>query len=512
MSKFLDILKYMVLFMLFTNFHSFSQIGIQSKYIEVVMDSSSGRFYISTLTGDPDNPNDDKKKILFDKIPPTTYPSLIVDGEGFAVGIDNGYFENKPGIAKNKLTWTWRPKKFDKIKLIQVLEIVTNPFTMRDDMVRISYILVNEDNKERKVNVKLLLDTVLGEGDVEPFYIPFYGKIDNETVFYEANMPYIWYSFDSIKTPKVRTMGIVSGIGNVSTPSMLVFANWRKLDREKGYYTPEVGSSLGGGLLGGRDSAVCIYFKETIIKPQELILYSTMYGMYGDTLKRFDNFSASLTAPEEVSKFPFNTSLLIENTSGVDIRNLKVEIHLNTNYFYTTNSTTFFITNFKQGESITFCWEIFKKDNVTDGEYEIKAKISGLAISTNIEGEIFRKFKIVEHTNIQQIDTKELGIKQTNISTNFLQTNVLLVTNFFTNYITNTTYITNIYNYVPLDSIENVKNIIYKLNKELDYLITTYYISTDPEEREKIRDRINLIRQQIEVEKEKLKSLTELRR
>lgn len=501
--------KYYISFLFLLVFSGmvFGQVSIASKYIEVVMDSSSGRFYIATLVGDPDNPNDDKKEILFEKMPPTTYPSLFVDGEGFAVGTDDGYFENRPGISKNKLVWTWRPGKFDKIKMLQVIEIVTNPFTLRDDMVRISYIVVNEDNKEHTVAVRLIFDTVLGEGDNAPFFVPPYGKIDNETVFYENNMPYLWYSFDSLKTPKVRTMGIVSGIEDVSTPSMLVFANWRKLDRNKWDYIPEVGTSFGGGLFGGRDSAVGVYFKQVKIRPQELTLYSTMYGLYGDTLKKFDNFSISITTPEVVKSFPFTASVVVENNSGIDIRDLKVELELNTNYFYITNSLSVSVSNLKVNDSISYSWSIFKQPSLVDGEYEIKVKVSGVAISTNFEGEVFRKFNVFIGTNQQKIEFQELGIKQTNISTNVIQTNLVSITNYFTNYLTNTAYITNYQDYIPLNEIDRIKNIIERLNKELDYLITTYYLIIDSEEKNKVKERMKILREQIEVEKEKLKLL-----
>jgi len=45
------------------------------------------------------------------------------------------------------------------------------------------------------------------------------------------------------------------------------------------------------------------------------------------------------------------------------------------------------------------------------------------------------------------------------------------------------------------------------LNKQLDNLITTYYLSKDPEEKERIRRKIEVIRFQIEVEEEKIKIL-----
>lgn len=479
----------------------FGEIGISSKYIEVVMDTTTGRFFIKSVLGDPDIPSDDKKNLLFDKMPPTTYSTLFVDGDAFSVGTDDGYFDGSPNVSKGKLVWTWRPNKYSKIKFLQVIEIVTNPFSSRDDMVRISYIVVNEDKVERTVNVRLLFDTVLGEGDKSPFFVSGYGKIDKETVFYEGNMPYYWYSFDSLDKPKVRIMGIVSGFENVSIPSMLVFAIWRKLDRAKWDYIPEVGASFSEGLFGGRDTAVAIYFKPTKLKPQELTLYSTMFGIYGDTLKNLGNVSLSLSLPEVVVSFPFSVSLSIQNTSSVELKDIKVSIDVNTNYFYVSNYSYSF-SNLKPDDSTAFSWNVFNTSNTFDGDYSLKCQFSSIAMSTNVYEEISRNFKVSTGASKEIVELKELGIKQTNVSTN-----IVSFTNFvnITNVIAITNSITNFYDYLPVDESERIKDIIYKLNKRLDYLVSTYYLSSDKEEKERIKKEMELLRKQIEIEKEKLK-------
>jgi len=495
----------------FTNSVLYAEIGISSKYIEVVMDNSSGRFYMRTLIGDPENPNDDKKILLFDKMPPTTYPTLFVDNEGFTVGTDDGYFENQPSISKNKLVWTWRPKKYNKIKLMQVIEIVTNIFTLRDDIARITFLVVNEDNKEHEVNVKLLLDTVLGEGDSAPFFVPPYNKVDKETVFYENNMPYLWYSFDNLDKPKVKTMGILSMIEDVSTPSMVVFAAWRKLDKAKWEYTPEVGASLSEGLFGTKDTAVAIYFKKAKIMPQEISVYSTMYGLYGDTIKKIENVFLSLSVPEIVKSFPVTISLSLENRSSVNLKDIKVTLSIDTNYF-TSSNYTIVLSNLLNNDSTSFSWNIYPVVNqVPNGDYTVKVSLEALALSTNIHGDVSKKFTVKlinEESNSSLKDLKELGVKQSNISTNFQQftTNTINITNAII--ITNTINITNEYStqYFKND-IERINSIIEQLNEELDRLISTYYLATSPEERRKVKDKIDLIKKQIEVEKAKLEAL-----
>ncbi|MFN4245090.1 MAG: hypothetical protein ACK4F9_02945 [Brevinematia bacterium] len=507
LEKAFKLFSFYIFFTVFLFYGSslFCQISISSKYIEVLMDSSSGRFYIATILGDPENKNDDKKKILFDKIPPTTYPSLFVDVEGFAVGTDDGYFENYPSFSKNRLVWTWRPKKFDKIKMVQIIEIVTNPFTLREDMVRISYIVVNEDSKDHVVSVRLILDTILGESEDAPFFVPPFGKIDKEVVFYKGNMPYLWYSFDSLKSPKVRTMGIVSGVADVTVPSMLVFANWRKLSKTKWDYVPEVGESFGGGLFGGRDTAVGIYFDQIKLKPQEITFYSTMFGLYGDTLKSFDNFSISVVTPEVVKEFPFTLSSVVENNSLADVRDLKVQLIFDTNVFYITNDSTFYQSNLKVKDSFVSSWQVFGQSSLTSGEYEIAVRVSGVVVSTNFDETVYRKFKVLITTNEEKNIVVSLdGLKQTNISQTTVSGNIT-VTNYFyvTNYFTN--YFTNVYNQFGLGSVESINNLIDMLNYELDYLITTYHITSDAETRRKLKERIEVIKSQIQVEKEKLK-------
>ncbi|MGC8766446.1 MAG: hypothetical protein ACP5QP_01955 [Brevinematia bacterium] len=499
---------FLILILFFCYFNAFGGISISSKYIEVVMDIPSGRFFLKSIKGDPDIPTDDNKNLLFDKIPPTTYPTLFVDGDAFVVGTDDGYFDGNPNISKGKLVWTWRPNKYSKIKFLQIIEIVTNPFTSRDDMARVSYIVVNEDKVERTVNVRLLLDTVLGEGDNAPFFVSGYGKIERETVFYEGNMPYYWYSFDSLKSPKVRVMGIVNGFEDVSTPSMLVFSTWRKLDKARWEYIPEVGASFSEGLFGGRDTAVAIYFKPTKLKPQELTLYSTMFGIYGDVLKTFENVSLSLSLPDVVSSFPFNTSLSIENTSKVELKDVRVVIDVNTNYFFVSNNS-YFLSNLSPGGSVAFSWNIFNTTNTYDGEYSLKCQFSALAISTNVYEEISKTFKVSSGISNVASGLNELGIRQTNVNTNFLSsTNYLTLTNFvsITNITIITNTITNFYDNLPIDDIERIKSIIERLNRRLDSLIATYYLSISEEEREKIRNEIEFIKQQLSIEKLKLKA------
>jgi hypothetical protein len=498
------VLIFLTLFLLTATLYG--EIGISSKYLEVVMDNASGRFYVKTLIGDPDNPNDDKKILLFDKIPPTSYPTLFVDNEGFEVGTEDGYFENKPTISKNKLTWAWRPNKYNKIKLIQIVEIVTNIFTLRDDIVRITFLVVNEDLKEHDVNIRFIFDTVLGESEKAPFFVPPYGKIEKETVFYENNMPNLWYSFDRLDKPKIKTMGILSGMEDVTTPSMVVFANWRKLSKTKWDYTPEVGSSFSEGLFGAKDTAVAVYFKKTRLKPQEIAIYSTMYGLFGDTIKKIENVFLSLSIPETVKSFPIKASLTIENKSSINLKDIKVKLIVDTNLFYASNYTLT-LSNLPYEDSTSFSWDIFPVGQVQDGEYIARVSFEALALSTNVYGEISKKFtiKLGTQEQLKPESLQEIGLKQTNISTNYQ----LTTTNFV--FITNTVMITNIITLTNeyedwASGVKKINTLLEILNEELNNLIITYHLATSDEKKKRIRERIELIKTQIEVEKSKLKA------
>ena len=497
-----------LLSLLLVAFPLYAQIGISSKYLEVIMDNASGRFFVKTLIGDPDNPNDDKKIILFDKIPPTSYPTLFVDGDGFEVGTEDGYFENRPSISKNKLTWAWRPNKYSKIKLIQIVEIVTNIFTLRDDILRITFLVVNEDIKEHDVNIRFIFDTVLGESEKAPFFIPPYGKIDKETVFYENNMPTIWYSFDKIDKPKIKTMGILSGLEDVTTPSMVVFANWRKLSKTKWDYIPEVGSSFSEGIFGVKDTAVAVYFKKTRLKPQEIAIYSTMYGLFGDTIKKIGNVSFSLSVPEIVKSFPITVSLTVENKSPIKLKDIIAKLIIDTNTFYTSNYI-FTLSNLPNEDYASFSWNIFPIGQVQDGEYMAKVSFEALALSTNLYEEISKKFTVSSRTQEQvKIENlQEIGIKQTKISTNYqlAETNFIFVTNVVM--ITNTVTVTNeLEDWSYKVGVKKINTLLEMLNEELDNLITTYHLATSEENKKIIQEKINLIKKQIEIEKSKIKA------
>ncbi len=487
-------------------------ISITSKYIEVIVDNPTGRFFIKTLKGDPENPNDDNKVILFDKLPPTSYGTVLVDKEAFTIGGTDGYFETHPTTSGNKIIATWRPNKVNKIKVIQIIEIVTNVFTLRDDIVKISYLIVNEDNKDHTVNVSILLDTVLGENDKAPFIVPGYGKIDNETVFYENNMPSLWYSFDKIENPKVKTMGILSDIGGVTMPSKIVFASWRKLDKAIWEYIPEVGASFAEGIFAGRDTGVRIYFKNTLLAPQQLTYFSTMFGLYGDTIKSLENVSLSLSGPNIISSFPFAIVGTIENKEKFDIRNLKVE--LSGDPVFSISNTITNVEILKQDDILSLSWLVdvspYILQKIENKEYEFTMKIQGEILSTNIESSVSRKFQfnITNLPSISKESLKELGLKQTEISTNYIGTNYVVLTNYQTVYTTNEykIFLTNYVDYYPRE-IDRINSIIENLNRELEELITTYYISKSEEEKKILLEKINLIKEQLEIEKEKMDAI-----
>jgi hypothetical protein len=215
--------------------------------------------------------------------------------------------------------------------------------------------------------------------------------------------------------------------------------------------------------------------------------------------------------PEIVKNFPATVSLSLENRSSVNLKDIKVTLSIDTNYF-TSSNYTIVLSNLLNNDSTSFSWNIYPAvDQIPNGDYTVKVSLEALALSTNIHGDVSKKFTVKlinEESNSSLKDLKELGVKQSNISTNFQQftTNTINITNAII--ITNTINITNEYStqYFKND-IERINSIIEQLNEELDRLISTYYLATSPEERIKVKDKIDLIKKQIEVEKAKLEAL-----
>lgn len=94
--------------------------------------------------------------------------------------------------------------------------------------LRITIKMENIDDEAHFLGAGYIIDTYLGEKGVHHFFLPGRISIDKESKYEAANIPAYWVSCQSLWPNPPGLMYIMRGRG-VSTPSKLVFANWKRL-------------------------------------------------------------------------------------------------------------------------------------------------------------------------------------------------------------------------------------------------------------------------------------------
>ena len=238
---------------------------LSNEFIEFAVDSSTGRFTIGTTEGNPDLSTDDYKKLLFGHSNPgTSYTSIYVDGSTSVYG-NNGftispYFENNSNISE---------VKHGDIRVKQIISLVKNSSTNRDDIIEVKYEVINEGESSSSFGLRIMMDTMLGNNDAAPFRIPIIGDVTTEMEFVGDDIPQYWQAFDSLSNPNVVSYGnFVSG---EIKPSKVQFTNWSRVYNTQWGYQISKGSSNG-------DSAVSVIWNR-YLAPGMKETYTTRYGL-----------------------------------------------------------------------------------------------------------------------------------------------------------------------------------------------------------------------------------------
>jgi hypothetical protein len=146
-------------------------IALSSNYVEAAV-ASSGNFTLGTRIGDPDNPNDDNKRMLYGHPNPWSgATTLRIDGQDFCNKNNNaiGATIQAPLTTDNVNVTVWQQ---GDVQLTQKLEIVSGSSTGRLDTLLMEYTAQNLGSSPHNVGVRVLLDTWLGATDGAPFRVP----------------------------------------------------------------------------------------------------------------------------------------------------------------------------------------------------------------------------------------------------------------------------------------------------------------------------------------------------
>lgn len=239
--------------------------SLSNEYIKVwVVDN---RYSLDTTGGDPDLETDNEKRLLYHE---TSKMFGSVDGEVKVVS--PAYLDSLPIVDTTDKSISGE-YEFGGIKFEQVLTIIKNSTTDREDTVEFKLIVTNEDTESHNVGARIMLDTMLGDNDYAPFRVSDVGEVTNRIQFEGNEIPNLYQAFDSLSEPKVIGTGsFATGVGK---PDIVQFTNWpiSKIEEES-VLVPECDTEQ---TLG--DSAVNSIWKEKPLAAGETRVYKTYYGL-----------------------------------------------------------------------------------------------------------------------------------------------------------------------------------------------------------------------------------------
>lgn len=309
-------------------------------YIVIVVnqnDNAQGRFAVETTGGAPARENDDNKPLVYGRPTPwTSYTTVWIDDEKYVFGGETqrragkdakyGEVVQEPTIEDNQIITR---SKFDDLIVEQILSIVKSSTTGLADTAQIQYRVINEGEEDKKVGLRIMLDTMLGENDGAPFRLGE-DTIASDKLYYDKQLDNFWQSFDSISNPEVTSQGTFIG-PDVSTPDRVYFSDWGSMADGVWDFDFNPGEEFVRKGEYEIDSAMAMYWVPEVVEAGDSKTYISKYGLGGITIVP-GILSLGVTSPAEVTLDKNNQSFpvvaYLENTSDIEAKNVELNLKL----------------------------------------------------------------------------------------------------------------------------------------------------------------------------------------
>lgn len=262
--------------------------------ITVSVSEKNGGFVIRTVDGDKLNKDDDNKDLLYRSGEyDTSFTSLRITEEGkeaeeYIFGNNYSFL----GLGGNNLevsqdetgiTAVW---EVNGIAVTQRLEPVVDQASENHGLVEISYSVVNNRNANVKVEVRLLLDTALGEQDYAYYSIPNdnapWTVIYNEQSLEGDKVPTYFEANNSDDMWNITGYSVLEAAPDVTKPYKVTFAHWNNLASTIFDYTPNPDLAYVSHINAGyrtADSAVASYYDLGSVARGGSGSFKTYYGV-----------------------------------------------------------------------------------------------------------------------------------------------------------------------------------------------------------------------------------------
>ncbi len=186
-------------------------------------------------------------------------PETIDVGEGNFL---DSFVTELPHVDGEEISMKWLLP--ENVAVEQILEAI-------DGGTKITIKATNLGDEVEYLGARIHLDTMLGENDGAPIYIPGDGLKSYESEYYgsKLNCRY-WKAYNKADNPSIIATGILEGEG-LTYPDGVVIANWKSSMRSAWDYEIDPFVSILG------DSALILYYSSQPVEPGETLTFTSTY-------------------------------------------------------------------------------------------------------------------------------------------------------------------------------------------------------------------------------------------
>src|SRR5690554_2107050 len=374
-----------------------NRLVLTNEYIAVAVNTSpdgTGRIGMKVTGGDPYREADEDQPLIYGfENPWTSYTTVRIDGKNYIFGGHTrrrsggagefGVITAPPAFAEEKDTINMTCR-FGMIDVRQEVSVVESTTTMLPDIVKIQYTIINRDTDPRKVGLRAVIDTMLGENDGNPFRL---GEtaIETDTIFSGAELPEFWQAFDTLRNPRVIAQGTLKG-REATPPDALYFTNWGTV-ADHHWEVPLVEdrdfTRAGEFEL---DSAAVYKWEQAVVPPAGTHTYVLYYGLGGVTVKPGE-LQVGVTSPAEIflleTEKTYSIVAYIENTGAGPAINARVRLNLPRGITLAgRRPAESVLGNIRPGEIKQIHWEV-KPDGSVTGRHQFDVVASAVNLPEN---------------------------------------------------------------------------------------------------------------------------------
>lgn len=370
---------------------------VQNEFIKLVVNNGiqdNGRFAIETTGGDPINPDDDNKSLIYGRpIPWTSYTTIKINNQEFIFGGPSIKLAKRSNKDLKYGTFISQIKSndtistvydFTGIRVTQILSPMRNPTSKVKDTCRIEYRISNISTVSAQVGVRLMLDTKLGDNDASPFRIGDKAITGETRINRSDTMPF-WQAFDSVKTPKIIAQGLLESPDDALTPPDTMFlSNWGNLCDSPWTPTYLEGRSFKRDGEEDNDTALAMYWDPVAVRPNQTVSVATAYGLGGLSIAAGD-LSLGLTAPADAvagSHRELYILAYITNSSGFISYDTTASLELPKGFGLTSGKLNVSLGTLKVGETRQIPFKV-KPLNASAGTWPIVLRVTSSTLASN---------------------------------------------------------------------------------------------------------------------------------